>query len=250
MTKENSKTTILRDHKRKGKKFIPPLMQFPTNIRTGYINNMLPELVWLGLLNEQYGYVSAARIMEKIFVNAKSVTDSTQHGNFALISTYKTLKENQKRLLAQKLQEDKVSVSLRNSIGSLTLLFDNCPLSFIGPPVHHYSETNLISNLSNCIGRVINKYETPGIVLNGSILLFRMATRTLRISSEVKAHNLNAVIDAPKSDEGKRAAAFIRAYTLGEFGMLNVDSSWARHFWNRCAILSPCEFDTEEVNDD
>ena len=46
MTQKKKK--ILEGHKRIGKRFIPPMMQLPMMRSTSYVNDMLPELVWIG----------------------------------------------------------------------------------------------------------------------------------------------------------------------------------------------------------
>lgn len=62
--------------------------------------------------------------------------------------------------------------------------------------------------------------------------------------------DFNSVIDAPESDEAKRAAGFMRANAIGEFGMLEISDAWARYFWNRGYELSPCTLQTEIESDE
>jgi hypothetical protein len=51
----NKKKIILGDHKKVGSKFIPPMAQLGiTDVST--INQIFPEIIWMGLLNDSYGY--------------------------------------------------------------------------------------------------------------------------------------------------------------------------------------------------
>ena len=247
---KGKKKKLLDGYKRVGKRFVPPMMQLPMNTAVSYVNDMLPELIWIGLINDKVGYVSAARTIEKVFLAIEEIKDADQHGNFALVSSFNTLNEEQKNALKENLQDEGVLELLQNSIAPLILLYDNCPLSFIGPPPTVYTNDQLVSAIKECVGRAIDKYDTPGIVLNGALLLSRLVTKKIQFSSEIDLPDFNAVIDSPDSDEAKHAAGFMRSNGLAEFGMLEIDSSWAREFWNRSVEISPGEFAGEENRSD
>ena len=162
MNKRKTKpATVLKEHKRVGKRFIPPLKQLRLAESVSYVDSMLPELVWLGLLNERHGYIHAARIMEQVFKSADHVAGTDHKGNFALTSTYKKLSDEQKSSLTTQLGEHGVLMDIRNACAPLVLLYEDCPLSFFGPPTHFFSRDTLISDIKNCVGKTINKYDTP-----------------------------------------------------------------------------------------
>jgi hypothetical protein len=46
---------ILKDHKRIGKRFVPPLMQLGIE-EVNYINELLPEIIWMGLVFDRIDY--------------------------------------------------------------------------------------------------------------------------------------------------------------------------------------------------
>ena len=239
---KRNKKKFLDGHIRVGKRFVPPLMQLNMNTSISYVNDMLPELIWIGLLNDKVGYVRAARVLEKIFSFAEDIKDPKQNGNFALISTFNLLNDEQKNSLREKLNNEGNLELLQNCIAPLTLLYENCPLSFLGPPTYVFTDGKLVFAIKECVGRAIDKYDTPGIVLHGAMLLSRLVTKKIKFSAEMDLPDFNAVIDEPDSEEAKKAAGFMRANALTEFGMLNIKPSWAREFWNRGVELSPCEF--------
>ena len=248
--KKRKKRKFLDGHKRVGKRFVPPLMQLNLGVSIGYVNDMLPELIWIGLLNDKVGYVRAARVLEKIFLLAEDVKDPNQNGNFALISTFDLFNDEQKNSLREKFNKEGILELLQNSIAPLTLLYENCPLSFLGPPTYVYTDEELVFAIKECVGRAIDKYDTPGIVLHGAMLLSRLVTKKIKFSAEMDLPDFNAVIDEPDSEEATKAAGFMRANALTEFGMLNIKPSWAREFWNRGIELSPCEISHDRTPND
>jgi len=241
--KNKKKKRILEGHRRVGKRFIPPMKQLPMMNSTSYVDDMLPELIWIGLLNERVGYIRGARIIERVFLAVNNLKQEDQKGNFALISCFNSLTSEQKNELVAALRNDDVLEEIQNSIAPLVLLYNNCPLSFLGPPPNIYSENDLVSFIKRCVGKTIDRYKTPAIVLYGAMLLYRLVSKTIFFSSELDLPDFNAVINSPDSEEAKRAAGFMRANGLAEFGMLKLDNSWAKHFWDRNFELSPCEFE-------
>jgi hypothetical protein len=240
------KKSILEGHKRIGKRLVPPMMQLPMTISTGYVNDMLPELIWIGLINERVGYAQGARILEAIVLafDAKKVEE--QEGNYALISSFKKLSIDQKTMINDALRRAGFLDMVKISIAPLIILYDECPLSFFGQPENPSSREELVAVIKQCVGKTIDKYDTPGIILQGSLLLTRLVTKTIHFPKGMDLPDLNSVINSPKSDEANRAAGFMRASALAEFGMLKVANSWAKHFWDRNFQLIECEHTNEQ----
>ncbi len=240
--KKNKDKQILKGHKRVGKRFIPPMKQIPMMTETSFVNDMLPELVWIGLINDRVGYIRGARIIEKVFLAVDGLKKEGQEGNYALMSSFNKLSSAQKIDIVDSLKNNGVLELIQNSIAPLVLLYEECPLSFMGSPTNSYSEEELVSIIKQCIKKTIDRYETPAIVLYGAMLLSRLVTKTIVFPSSMDLPDFNSVINSPDSEEAKRAAGFMRASGLGEFGALKLSNSWAKHFWNKNFSLSPCEF--------
>lgn len=248
MSKKQSrdrKKGVLDGHKKVGKRFIPPMLQIPHLQQTSFVDDILPELVWIGLLNDQLGYVRGARVIEQMFRSVEDVRTENQHGNFALMSTYRVLNASQKTELTNRLDHTGHARIIRVAIAPLVILYDDCPLNFFGPPTSVITEDELVARIRHCIGHTIDRYETPAVVLYGAMLIYRLVSRTIFFPRDMELPKFNAVIDAPESEEAKRAAGFMRASVMSEFGSLNLPKAWAKHFWNRSFAISPCERDRE-----
>jgi hypothetical protein len=240
------KKELLSGHKRVGKKFIPPLMQLPGMRSMSYVDDILPELIWLGLINDTLGFVAGARFFEQIVKAAIEATEGKHGNHYALLSLYRSFDSDQKERFVKALTQASILNPLREYVAPLVLLYDECPIRFLGPPETVKSKEQLLRNVKTCIELHVDKYETPGIVLNGMILISRFLTKSIHFSSNIELPDLNAVINRPGSEDAKRAAGFIRSNVLADFGMMNIDKTWAQHFWSRGYELSPCEFNYDE----
>lgn len=247
--KKRKKTPLLRGHKKRGTRFVPPLMELaPLDTSVSYIRDMLPELIWTGLLDHRFGYLRAARILDSVFRITNELMGANTKRNFALVSTFDVLSDGEKASLRQQLQQEGILTLLQSCMAPLNVLYYNCPLLFLGPPPRTFTQEELVTVMKDCVSRTIDKYETPGVVLHAAPLRFLLITKRLKVSSDVKISNLNAVVELPDSDEAKVGAATIRAMAIAVIGHTNLDRSWARRFWNRNSELSPCDLGQRGVS--
>lgn len=235
---------LLEGHKRVGKRFIPPMKQIDKLTEFSYVDDLLPQLIWLGLINDMIGFIKGARLFEKIVLITHEVLAKSANCNLALLDAYRLLDEGQKVAVVNALEHEGVLGKLRNCLAPLIILYENCPINFIGNPEEVLDEKVMVQRMRDCVGNHLDKYKPPGIVLHGNMLLSRLVTKTISFPASMDMPDFNSVIDAPDSQEAKRAAGFMRANAMAEVAMLNIDCSWSEYFWNRGAELSPCELIT------
>lgn len=239
-----AKKRNLEGHKREGKRFIPPMKQLPGMREQSYVNDMLPELIWLGLIHDRQGYVFGRHTLEAVMevVNDREGDDASKPVNFAMQYAYATLSQDEKDQIVQRWESRGLLDDIRHALGPLTLLYDEFAMRFVGPPLTAIPEDELVRRMRSCVANHLDKYQVPGVALHGALMITRLIAGKLFFSKDMKLPDFNAAIDDPESDEGKHASSFMRATALGEMDMLDVPNSWARYFWNRNAELSPCEY--------
>ena len=231
----------LDGYKQVGKRFIPPLKQIEGIREHSFIDDMLPELIWLGLIHDLEGYHFGVRVLEAAIKASKQFADRDTRGNFALQSTYRDLSEEQHSAILDLWRTQDLLSGIRRALAPLILLYDNFGLAFVGPPESRISEDILLARLKAGVGRHLDRYETPATVLYASLFITRLIAGTIHISAEIDLPDFNTVVTQPGSDEAERAGSFLRASAGAEWAMLTVDPSWARYFWNRGPQLSACE---------
>lgn len=235
-----AKQNILSGHKKVGKKLIPPMKQFPQMHSLSYVDDILPELLWLGLINDRIGLSAGTRLFKEFLGATEPVRSQMTGTNLAFVSSYGVLDDTARALLVQELISRDLLVSLTDHLQPLLVLYPMFPLGFLGVPSAPRSTRELVDELKESVSRHADKYETPGIVLNGDVLLSRLVTKTIKFAKTIKLPDFDAIFSTPESEEAQRAAAFMRANALSEVGM-NGPNPWSEYFWRRSYELSPCD---------
>lgn len=242
------KKEVLKGHKKVGSKFIPPMMQLPNWSEISYVNQILPEIMWMGLLNDRYGYREGIKLASNFAKRAFELRETDKHINFTLVSNFNQLSSGKKAELLRGLEADSTLAQYRDSLSPLTRLYDNFPLSFIGQSEDELSNVHLVDAIKVCIEKHIDKYETPSLIIQANVLHIRASTGGLKIALHIDFPNLNALIESPDSEEARRAAGFVRISAMQELMPSGEQRSddWSRSFWNQGYKIDKCDFSWEE----
>ena len=236
---------ILDEHRRVGKKYLPPITELRNLKPVSYINQLLPEILWMGLINDALGYREGIRLFQALAVTAKKIHQSEKQTNFALCSSYLKLSEVERAELLKRLAEDKSLEQLKSCLAPLTIHYNGFPLAFLGMPADPPDRTILLKKLKRSIERHIVKYETPALAIQAAVVYIRAITGGLQLNSKMSAPDLDSIITSPESENAKKASAFVRSFVLMEVSLAGEDytDAWARSFWNHGIELDDCEFE-------
>jgi hypothetical protein len=165
------KKKILDGHKKVGSKFIPPMLQLGIT-EISYVNQILPEIIWMGLINEKYGFRDGLDIVTKITELAFSLKETSHFVNFSLASSYNSLSEDRKRMLVEKLKATSYLDILQVSLAPIVILYCEFPLSFIGAP-SHFEQADIIQAMKTTVKNCLDKYDTPSLAIQTNVLYLR-----------------------------------------------------------------------------
>lgn len=242
------KKKVLEGHKKVGSKFIPPMMQIPNWSEISYINLILPEIIWMGLLNDEFGYREGINLSTNLAKQAFDLKETDKHINFTLVSNFNLISSDSKSELVHRLKKNAELDKYRESLLPLIALYKEFPLSFIGMSEKGIDKTTLIEKIKSCIENHIDKYERPALIIQANVLYVRGATSGLHVASHIEVPDLNALIEDPESEQSKRAGGFVRISTMQEFMAMGEEryGDWSKSFWNQGYKVDKCDFSWED----
>lgn len=232
---------VLSDHKRVGKRFIPPLVDAIRLNELRWVDIPLPELLWLGLLNDRHGLGCGAELAVETARAAMAAHGSSKATWFAPSSAYRGLTSKRRKALIETLRVAGHLDDLKSALEPLIALYPECPLAFIfegGPP--QGDPEHGVAALKRVVASVFDKTTREATLMQASATYIAFATGMLRVASHVSLANFPEVANYPSTEESRRVASGVRALITSLFGMSYEASSWPRYFWNRGLEIDQC----------
>lgn len=244
MTKSNHQGKVLKDHKKVGKKLIPPMMQLPNLKETSFIDNTLPCLVWISALFLRNSDKDAVHNLVEFLRECKDVLGDDKSPPLAFLNNFDKLTENQKKKIIQDLGGDYKAAFLRDSLTHQNQLLHEYPLSFIFTEAPDELEHNqALEMLKEDVSALLDRYSIHSTKVQTTAIVSMAATGKLFFSSKIDLPDFNAIFTDPESEESRRVASFVRANINAGAGFQDTEggeNSWAKLFWKQAFDLEPC----------
>ena len=247
--KPEARPRVLADHKKVGKKFVPPFLADlgPFN-EIRWANDLVPELVWIALLCTTHGLKTGtdlARRMALASIGARGAKDKVW---FAVTSTYTVLDPAEQEAVVAALEHDGVVQQIREALSPLFVLYPECPLRFL--VVDGFQAPNdSLETFKGVLASLFDKSETPATFTQATAVYIAFVSDMLRVFKGLALANFPAIEDFPSTEESQRVASSVRSAVLLLYERSKVDqsSAWISYFWRRGLELDGCKLDTGEL---
>ena len=165
-----------------------------------------------------------------------------------MASSFKELKEEEKILLRDALQQKNILAPIQECLLPLVELYDGFPISFIGKPQEIVENSTLINRMRECVKKHFDKYEQPAMVIQSNVVYIRVITGGLHFVNNVEPPDLEAIVKTPDSEAARRSGGMVRSMVLQEFMPRGEKASyeWSKIFWNKNYTLDKCIFYEKE----
>ena len=249
--KDELRKTVLGDHARKGKRFVPPFVHTLGPLQeVKWIDIPLPELFWLALLNHQHGPERGAELALTMSKAAMGVLSSEERRWFAPASAYNTLSADQQGSVVSGLAGGGYLVDLQFALGTLVSLYPKCPLAFLFVGTAQRADhAKQVVALKSVLAKLFDKTTPEAIWMQANAVYIAFVTGLLHASSTTSLANFPAVADYPRTEESERVAAPVRSTINMFFGRSYVTSPWPGYFWNRGLEIDGCTLVNADVNE-
>jgi len=248
MSERKNKVGVLSDHRRVGKRFIPPFFQTSGGlVEVRWIDTILPELLWLGLLNDRCGLEKGAALSVSMTRAALRSKGQENRILWAATSAFTSLTDDQKTSIVQALKASGDLEALRYALMPLCQFYPECPFIFIfgsSPHPHPDPPRAGLAWLKAVLKTLFDRWDKPGTLVQANAIYIAFVSDILKVVKGLSLANFPAVADFPDTEESKKIASGCRAIVTSFFGggpLYDMSASWPRYFWNRGLELDPCE---------
>lgn len=241
----HSSSDVLHRHQKVGNRLKSPLNTIPQLQNVSYIDEILPEIIHIAMILDAHGYADGIKLCISLF---SKISPKLEKPDLPLVSALSKVSEDGWTEIADELDRDGDLARLKLANTPLSILIPQWPLRFIGS--FQMDEPIAVSHLETCVGRHLDRHKTPACVVLATIMYWQGISGKLHFAQGLHVPDLNAIIDAPDSEEAKMASSEVRAFMMACMGFYKEEhgSQWAEDFWSEAMRLSPCR--AEGVEDD
>ena len=212
-----------------------------------WIEIILPELLWIALLNDKYGLRKGAELSLDVAQAAIEVIADVNRKKRPLYvgtSSFALLNDVEQIRMVDVLRKSSKLSSLKEALQPLAFFYPEFPLSFL---FLDNGDTNHIANSDiNVIKRLLethfNRWNKPATLVQANAVYIAFVTGKLKVVKGLALTNFPAIEKFPETEESKRVAGAVRA-TVSSFFCAeeaNRQVSWPSYFWNRGIELEEC----------
>ena len=241
----NSKSgqRVLRGYRRVGKRFIPPFLQHMNLTESRWMDDRVPELIWIALLIQVLGLKRGTEIALILAKSAAKCAQSTEKA-FAAASDYTPFGNEQGGHLCLELKDAGVLEESRMGLAALIGHYPEFPLSFLGSPesIPENTPVSTLDDLGKTIASISDREGYTGTFAQATVICIYFANNQLVVPSNSGLANFPAIEEYPMTEESLRVAASVRSAATGLLTQ-GVSPDWSNAFWKRGRSLGSCEVD-------
>ena len=244
-----AKKKVLADHKKVGKKFIPPFVaEVGPLSEIRWVNDLVPELVWLALLSDRHGLKTGTDLARRLALAAINAREAKPKKWFALTSAYAELDASEQKAVVAKLEEDGAAQQIREALSPLLTFYPECPLSFLFADLPR-SGNDSLEKFKDVLVSIFDKRDTLGTFGQATAVYIAFVSDMLKVFEGLALANFPAIEEFPNTEESQRVASSVRLAVLLMFNRhfkADQSAAWISYFWKRGLELDDCNFETEE----
>jgi len=232
---------VLQDYQQKGKRFIPSFLEKLPLEETTWLNDRLPELVWIALLQHVFG-VQTGTILACDIAAAAGRCDQTSKMMFTSVSDYATLSPDSKQCIREALWAEATLQKVQRGLAALSNHYENFPMAFLVGQSNAREEIqgSTLADLKETINAIADRTSRAATIAQATAINIAITNDKLKVAPGLSLGNLDAVEDYPLTDESRMVAASIRSTTMVILGR-ETPSDWRTSFWTQGRALEPCE---------
>ena len=232
---------MLESHKRIGKRLVPPLIEIGPWNEVDWVDQLLPELLWIGLLNAEYGIEAGAHLCAEVVAAAKPELEVLgQNAFLCRTSSFGKFSQDQLTRIREKLNSAHVLTDFQVAISPLCVAYPKCPLANLVRGTGTLESA--LAKIREVLPTLFNRWEEAATIVQVHATYMTFIQGLLFAVEGTSLENFPAVMAYPHTEESRKIASSCRSFvSMLLFNKLNeIETCWPGYFWNRGLELEKC----------
>lgn len=247
MRKRLFRPSILSDHKKVGKKLLPPFNYMLGGFHEiSYVDSIIPEIIWIALLQHSCGRregVELARALSKAAIKSAFREKKVFFGH---VSAYAEISKEESESVLAGLEESGALESLRRVLLPLIFFYPECPLSFLFPNgvPELRNRDHALSDFKLILKKLYDRTSPSAVFALATFMYLGFLGDAVKVFKDLSLAKFEEIEKYPSTDLSKQIASGVRSFALMFFGRFAEEkpSPWPRYFWSQGLKLEKCDF--------
>lgn len=239
---KGTRTPVLGDHKRVKSKLVTPVNDaFGPIGEVSWINTMIPELLWIALVQRAWGPRRGVEIITAFTRDLRASEPSRNHTIWAAAGKFSALPDG---VLAGIVEGRPYRDDLCGPLAPLHAYYPEHPMHELVCPVAETPYSHDLGVLKELIDELFDRASTSATMVQATATWLAFDAERLKVSAGLALADFPRIEDYPNTEQSHRIAASIRAalnQMFGEIDLMASGTDWPTAFWNRGLELEPCE---------
>lgn len=239
---EGKRAPVLGDHKRVKSKLVTPFNDMFGPIReVSWINMMIPELLWIALVQKAWGPHRGVEIITAFTRDVRASDPKRKRTIWAAAGKFAALPEG---VLADIVDGRPYRNDLCIPLAPLHAHYPDHPMRELVSTVTGLPSSRDLSALKELVSELFDRASPSATMVQAMATWLAFDADRLTASAGLALADFPRIEDYPKTDQSQRIAASIRATLnemFGELDQMASGTNWPIAFWNRGLELEPCE---------
>ena len=227
-------------YKRHKNIYTPPILQLGPFNGVYWLTDVVPELIWIALLQNRFGLVEGNQLALKLSKLLNELTGNKIWN--APVSYFNELSDDEKKVLAQTLETLKLTSKLQSAFEYFTFLYPEFPLAFF---ISKRESTNKkkFELYKQLLTELSYRLSPVSTFMQATAIDFAFQAEIMTVAPHTSLAQFPEIANYPNTEISKKVASGIRSalnlyFSNKEFYDLPV--TWKTAFWNRGLELEKC----------
>jgi hypothetical protein len=231
-------------YKKDKKNYTPPILQLGEFNGVNWLAEILPEIIWIGLLQDKFGLGFGSKLALQISetTNKFHSLNGTKQW-LAPLSCYSELTENEKAEIKKELTNLGHINNYEKAFGLITFLYPKFPLSFLIDDISDVKQDISVSEFKIFLSNLYDRTNFATTFMQATAVDMAFQSDLLCANIGTPLAQFDEISNFPNTEISKQVASSIRQTINLFFGNNNLFSSngeWKKYFWNRGLELEKC----------
>ena len=208
------------------------------------MNTIIPELSWIGLIQNQHGHRRGVELITSIARTARSARSGGSCQIFAAASSYSEVSVPEWAQLRETMAATGDLLQIQESLEPLIALYPECPLGpvFASPPAT--APENALHRMTSLVSSLFHRADRDPMMVQATVIWLAFDAGVLKVREGLSLAQFPEIERYPDTEISKKVGGAIRSSLNMFFGqeqLYSHASPWPRYFWNRGLALTACE---------